>query len=137
MTRPTTKEIIEGIGLLAIVASLIFLAIEVRQNTQAIDASEMNNIWSGWREVVILPILENPQFAEAVVKRATGEVLTDTEQAQLFVFSVGQFDVWAQIFALHKDGLIPDEKWEYWDAGIWNRNDDIGICGTFLGELSS
>ena len=38
MTRERLKDAVEIIGLIAIVASLVFLALEVRQNTTALEA---------------------------------------------------------------------------------------------------
>ena len=120
MTRPTAKDIIEIIGITAIVGSLVFLAIEVRHNTRAVDAAEMNNIWNAWREAVFLPVMENPEFAELLTRESRGEPISDAEFLQVFMYRTAQFDIWAQLFDLHKDGVISDEKWAYWDAGIWN-----------------
>ena len=120
MNRQTIKDAVELVGIAAIVVSLIFLTIEIRQNTRAIDAAEMNNIWSGWREAVILPVLENLQLADVLDRNTRGESLTAAESVQMFLYRVGQFDIWAQLFDLHKDGLITDEKWGYWESGFWN-----------------
>jgi hypothetical protein len=38
MKRENLKDVVEIVGLIAIVASLVFLALEVRQNTTALEA---------------------------------------------------------------------------------------------------
>ncbi len=117
--------IAEIAGTVIVIVSLLFVIKSIDQNTKAIEAVEANNIWAAWREVAILPVINNPEFAAVYVKINDSEGLSDAEQIQWDFYMGAQIDIWAQLFDLYKDGLISQEKWEYWDNGywiVWQRN---------------
>ena len=39
-------SIAEVVGTIAVVISLVFVVLSIKQNTRAIEAAEMNNIWA-------------------------------------------------------------------------------------------
>jgi len=117
--------IAEIAGTVAVIVSLGFVVRSIDQNTKAIEVAESNNICAAWREVGILSAIDNPDFAAVLAKVRNSESLSDVEQIQWDRYQAGGFDIWAQLFDLYKDGLISQEKWEYWDGGycrIWQRN---------------
>lgn len=116
-------SIAEIVGTLAVVVSLLFLILSIQQNTRAIEAAEMNNIWDAWREASILPIVNNPEFALIRNKVNESRPLTAPEKIQWHAYQTGRIDIWAQLFDLHAEGIISDEKWRYWDEGYWRSWD--------------
>ncbi len=101
------------------IVSLLFVIQSIDQNTKAIEAAEANNIWAAWREVGIMPVINNPEFAAVYAKVNNSESLSGAEQIQWNVYVGGTIDIWAQLFDLYRDGLISQEKWKYWDDGYW------------------
>ena len=55
--------IAEIAGTVVVIVSLLFVIQSIDQNTKAIEAAEANNIWAAWREVGIMPVINNPEFA--------------------------------------------------------------------------
>jgi hypothetical protein len=111
--------IAEIAGTIAVIVSLGFVIRSIDQNTKAIEAAESNNIWAAWREIGIMPAINNTDFAAVLAKVGNSESLSDVEQIQWDRYQAGAFDIWAQLFDLYKDGLISQQKWEYWDNGYW------------------
>ncbi len=109
----------EIIGTVAIVISLVFVVQSIDQNTTAIQAAQMNNIYTGWREAVQVPILNDPDLADTIAKARAGDALTPGEQIRWGTFVGGKLDNWSQIFNLHENGLISTEVWQSWDGGFW------------------
>ena len=82
----------EIIGTVAIVISLVFVVQSIDQNTRAVEAAQMNNIYAGWREAVIVPILNDPDLADTIAKARTGDALTPGEQIRWDMFVAGKMD---------------------------------------------
>lgn len=122
MKKPSIKNwaaIAEITGTVAVIVSLVFVVRSIDQNTKAIEAAESNNIWEAWREVGVLPVINNADFAAVYAKAKGSESLSVAEQAQWDFYQGAQFDIWAQLFDLYRDGLISQKKWDYWDDGAW------------------
>jgi hypothetical protein len=113
-------------GTIAVVISLMFVVKSIDQNTKAIEAAEMNNIYSAYREIRHLPILSNADLAQTIVKGRSREALSVVEQLQWNTFREGQLDNWSQLHALFQTNLISQEAWDDWDNSYWlqwNKND--------------
>ena len=124
MKKPSIKNwaaIAEITGTVAVIVSLVFVVRSIDQNTKAIEAAEANNIWEAWREVGVLPVINNADFAAVYAKAEGSESLSAAEQAQWDFYQGAQFDIWAQLFDLYRDGLISQKKWDYWDNGYWRN----------------
>ena len=63
---------------LAVVAGIVFLAFELRQNNELLE-SEIRTIRLGVRTADFLRPLEHPQYGNAVIKKRHGEPLTEYE----------------------------------------------------------
>ncbi len=111
--------IAEIVGTVAVVVSLAFVVRSIDQNTKAIEAAEANNIWEAWREVAVLPVINNSEFAAVYAKARGSEILSAVEEVQWNRYQAVQFDIWAQLYDLYTDDLISQEKWDYWDDGYW------------------
>jgi len=109
----------EIIGTIAVVISLVFVVKSIDQNTRAIEAAEMNNINTGWRDAVQIPILTDPQLADLVAKARSGESLSSGELIRWRTFVSAKMDIWYQIFNLHQSGVVSDEAWKDWEGGFW------------------
>ncbi len=121
----------EIIGTVAIVISLVFVVQSIDQNTRAVEAAQMNNIYAGWREAVIVPILNDPDLADTIAKARAGDALTAGEQIRWDMFIGAKMDNWSQMFNLHENGLISTEVWQGWDGGFWVHWDRDEMASTW------
>ena len=80
MTRDQWKDVIEGMGVLSIVASLIFVAFEIRQNTDAVRSSAIHDISRFSYDATVLSI-ENDEIRDARLAVCRG----DLDESQRFL----------------------------------------------------
>ncbi|MGB1658738.1 MAG: hypothetical protein ACPHO4_15465 [Longimicrobiales bacterium] len=107
------KEVREFAGLLALVASLIFVGLEMRQNTNMMRAQIRNSMsentmtYLGWQAT-------SPALADVMVKaRLEGEIaLTSGEERQMRPFVSAQIREWENSFYQNKMGLFTDMEFQ-------------------------
>ena len=101
------KETAETLGVLGVIASLIFVAFEVRQNNEALSLQarlERENVLREARS----KRLENPDLARAVVSARAGEVLNAEETFLLDEINLATFTNFSLIYGQLRDGLLED-----------------------------
>jgi len=108
MNREQRKDIIEALGLAAIVASLIFLAYETRQNTNALYAQSRQAILEAALQEIAMQA-EYPELSLNIIKK---EPLSPAEQVRLdawlsLILRVREF-AWLQ----YRNGIIDEAQWE-------------------------
>ena len=115
MTREQRKDLFEAIGLIAIVASIVFLALEIRQNTIEVrlgneqQALALGHDWDAW--------LLNEEFSRIYdAGLADLSTLTSSEM-RLFITYLGEaFSIWEFAYRSHQSGTMPDDTWRGWDT---------------------
>ena len=98
---------------LAVVIGIIFLAAEMRQNTQLMQAQIRDSLtekqmeYLGW-------VATNPELAEALAKEAGGgrDALTSTEAYQIATWVGGQMREWENSYYQSQQGLFTAEDFE-------------------------
>jgi hypothetical protein len=113
----------EAIGALAVIVSLVYLAVQLRQNTRVIRAN------AAWDSEVIYgngngELSRNPEsallFSRAMNPSAEMGDFSEAEQAQLYFFVRGVMQTAQAQWWLWRDGSLPDQLWEY--RSRWARN---------------
>lgn len=105
----------EIVGAAAVVASLIYLAVQTRANARALRA---NAIWQAETAFGDLNFshAENPEFAElahrAFSPDASIQDFTTTEVSQLELAVRGALQYNQAQYSLWREGILPDELWE-------------------------
>ena len=115
MNREQRKGIIEAFGLIAIVASLIFLAYETRQNTIAIQQESQQTILAiaHERDSWLLDSAFAKTYDSGMSDLAS---LSSPELLQFDTFVGQSLNVWELSFYNHQSGVMTDEVWQGWDA---------------------
>jgi hypothetical protein len=109
------KDFLEGVGLVAIVASLIFLAIEVRQSNQIGRLEAMQSMASAWSSVG-LELASNENLAALLAKTDSGAVLKDfdaVENRQLFNVFHGLDHHWEMRFKQINLGVLESADYSF------------------------
>ena len=110
MNREQRRDLFEGIGLTAIVASLIFLALQIQQTNQATRIASRDLATQGLIEQ--LRETSDPEvLAVASNKSWSGEKLTDLEHDQVSGYHLRRWWNLERIFYLYREGVISEQEW--------------------------
>ena len=108
------KFILESIVSLSIVASIFFLAFELRQNTISIQLSnrqsamEMGNEWDSW--------IKDRSFADTYILALNDfSSLSPTQKLQVDKYISQGLNIWEFVFGNLKDGVIEESQFIAWD----------------------
>ena len=110
MTREQRRDIFEAIGLVAIVASLIFLALEIRQNSDLMRAQSRTEMAQDTIALLTLNVGDQ-DFLDVWNRGNAGEELTELEQTQFAYTYNGWIWHWNNLAYLHRVGLYDDAEY--------------------------
>jgi len=98
---------------LAVLASVLFLAVQARLGIQMLkDAAQRNHMDKA--QSVSRMIAENPQLAELWARGSKAGIakLNDAERVQFVNFLTYVLRIWEELFLQHERGLIDEETWQ-------------------------
>ena len=116
MTREQRRDIFEAIGLLAIVASLLFLALEVRQANLASKIAARDSVTQGHLEFMG-SLIDSSVLPLAFHKIGT-EQLTEYESGQLEIHNQRRWRHYERVYFMFQYGVLSDQEWEGFRAAI-------------------
>jgi len=93
-----------------VLAGIIFLAYELKQNTVATELEAASNFQGSFTELEML-IAGNPEFAELLTKGISGASTTEVEQLRLNAFYTNVLRQWQFIHFQYFSGAIDEEVW--------------------------
>ena len=100
---------IVGTGL--VVASLLYVGREVRQNTETMRQNAAG-FYLSLQERLCGEVANSREFAERWLKGASDfESLDGVDRQRMMLFEWRAFTGWNQLFQLRRDGLVPDSQW--------------------------
>ena len=125
----------QSISILAnvgVIAGIVFLGLELRQNNSLLTGQSLYNQFSIERETRRPFIENNDGFSEFWAKFRNGEPLSQSESIQMTFIRIDIFDSWKYQFREVQAGRLPDDfidvdKWRFW----WGR---ISLAGIFENE---
>ena len=114
MTRDQWKDWLEIVGIAAIVGSLVFVGLEVQQNTVAIqDSSHQTSLMMSHDTS---ERLWDPAFAKVYDDGLRDYSGLEGPQKRQFDQYIGQrINVWEYAFAARDRGVMSEEFWQAWD----------------------
>ena len=117
---------------LGVMAGIIFLAVELQQNTVATQQSAATSFQDGFSEVELF-IAGNQDFAELLVKGRNGAEVSDAEQLRLMVFYGTILRQWQLNHLHYLSGTLEEDIW------LGSRNymeqilaEDVGLFNRWL-----
>lgn len=105
----------ELIGAIGVMITVVYLALQVRQNTRSVRGSVHDSLAASL-EHLNRPLVENGDLA-----RALGKVTEDwyaaseEDRARVVHFYSAAFKLFENVHYQHSQGLIEDELWEGWE----------------------
>lgn len=112
MGLETLTYISDAVGAIGVVASLIYLAIQIRRNESTTRAATTQDLLS--KSIDMLLLSNAPD--SPVHKQAAGEALSESEKAQLDVIYFARFSHFNDAFHQHEAGKLDTEIWHMYDA---------------------
>ena len=112
---------------LGVMAGIIFLAVELRQNTVATELSAASSFQDRFSAIELF-IAGNPEFSELLDKGRTGAEVSRPEQLRLMVFYGTVLRQWQINHLQYLSGALDEDVWlgsqDYMDQIL---NEDIGL----------
>ena len=99
----------EFTGAIVIVASLIYLAMQVRQNSEHLAAQSRYNNYKGRTDLTLAAALNNEIF-EAYLKSRNGDELSPAEQLRISFYMRAVFTFWEYEFREYEVGRLAEEE---------------------------
>ena len=109
MKREQLKDVLEAIGITAIVVSLLFVALEIRTNTESNNIAIEQNYASNWL-AINTAVAENGDLAELVAKANAGEELNRGEAQQYKSYVQMNLTQVFHMLRLYDQGLISESE---------------------------
>lgn len=104
----------EFIGSILVMLTLVYLAVQVRQNTAQQKREETVSIQRGQNQVIAQ--LGDPAMVRAYVRAADGDIVATVEDRSRAITWVIQYLNHFQIvYDLHHDGTLDEERYQLWE----------------------
>jgi len=141
------------VGGIAVIVTLIYLAVQVRHNTRSTRLASMQSTMLAAQNVGILPAQDRDLARVVRVGLTTPDALDDDEFQQFRYFLMSMLRVHEDMFVQHRAGVVDDETWtarssslrtvfslpggrKVWDASTAYREDFRAWMESALGRDS-
>ena len=111
MKKSDVKDTAELIGIAAIVASLIFVGMQMKQS-QDIALSQASQTRTAMSVETIISSTENPYFVSALAKGRRGEEKTQEEQAATRQYALAILFAYEDQYFQYTNGFLAEERWQ-------------------------
>lgn len=125
MNRENRKDILEIVGLVAIVASLIFVALEVREVNLATRIAARDAITQGHLEFMGA-LIDQDVLPTALWKCERSEELTGYESFQVEIHHQRRWRHYERVYYMHLYDVLTDQEWNGFHASIHASMTDDG-----------
>ena len=118
MTLSDLSSIGSFISGIAVLASLIFVGFQLRQNTQAVRATASQAHAANWQQIVE-PVIENGDMAR-IWRAGLDDIddLTDDERVRFIAHLSGCFRFFEGARLQWRHGQLDNEHWEYVETNV-------------------
>ena len=116
----------EFIGGIAVLATLMYLALEVRRGRANAEAASVDALASGWNSINSV-VINNRELMELFM-RGSGdpESLDPVDQARFFALGQSYINHFQTIKRRYDAGVMPEEEWKAHASGFANVMDSAG-----------
>jgi hypothetical protein len=105
-------EIVGGLGVLA---SLVYLATQIRHNTRSLEAVSLQSVLDGPRDRYFLPQAANAEISDIFARGLNAlDNLDATEKRRFFFLMFEQLFQMQHVMQLHERGMLAEADYEAW-----------------------
>jgi hypothetical protein len=109
-------NVAEIVGAVAVIVTLAYVAVQIEQNTIAVEASTRQGRLDYGRQQTEL-LITQPGLAKLVMEaEQNANILNDEEQLLFYEFTTWRMATWELTYQEYVDGLIDEETWLAWDG---------------------
>ena len=106
----------EFVGGIAVLATLAYLAVQVRQNTNAVVTTSHHQMAAALSEITFR-IVDNPEVAPLLRKAAASyDGLDEDERMRFDAFAMNFLALFENVFFQRQRGLIDPNMWPHWST---------------------
>jgi len=103
------------VGALGVIASLVYLSIQIRRSDETARAQSLQSVLDGHRDRSILPGYTDANFTELLSKGLTDlQLLTVNQQRQFYNYITETVLQMQQVMQLHERGLLGKVDYDAW-----------------------
>ena len=116
MTLEQLGSLGEFVSAIAVVVSLLYLAVQIRQNTSAVRSTSHQAVLDAAQRIQTT-LIQSPEMA-SLLTRANREYgsLTPEERVRFSAYAGQYFSTWQAAFLNHDRSLLDSETWRHMDA---------------------
>lgn len=119
MKKLSTKNIVEFIGMLGIIGSVVFVGIEVSQNSSIARAASYQSYIYGFTQLNLVQVTDD-ELNSLMVRIETGTStsdLTPGQRRKIVFFYITLLRQWEGLYRSVNEGILPDEMLTIVGAG--------------------
>ena len=113
--------IAEIVGSFAVVVTLVFLLVEVRENTEETRAANRHTVFTDLREQLLVRA-QSPSLAAVIESASSGMELTPAQQSQYIGYLFAVIKSVEEAYFQYAEGRLDKEYLDTRIAGLVNRN---------------
>ena len=109
MNKVNLRQIVELVGIVSIVLSLLFVGIEIQQNTNVATNQAYNDFGSRYQELT-LSIAHDEELSSLIARIQEGETSSDfspDELVRIIMIQTSAIRLWEGLFRSVESGLLP------------------------------
>ena len=138
----------EIVGAVAVLATLLYLALQIRQNTRFVQAATYHSAIRA-RNEFNFAVAMNPELSALLIRAADRNTALDAEEQQRFnALMWALFNLFEDAFVQHSQGLLSRESWEgtRWAMRVqlsssaardWMQQNRPGFTAGLQGEITN
>jgi hypothetical protein len=105
----------EILGAAGVLGSLVYLGIQIRENTRGLQVANLQSVLDGARDRYFLPMAAGGDTCEIFTKGLNSlDELDDGEKRRFFYLMLEQYFQMQQVMHLHERDLIPQVDYDAW-----------------------
>ena len=137
MDLENIARIAEIISSVAVVVSLIYVGLQVRQNTRALRATTYNAVTAN--SIAILSAMDShPEYSEFLVRvQSDYASATAAEKLRFHMCLLSAFRHWDNLLYQFRNGMLEREMWESYDRTMSNWLDNAAWRDWFVTNATS
>lgn len=125
----------ESIGIMALVLSLVFVGVEIRQNSNATEAQALLELNLAVSDLQLAQA-EDGEFAEIIEKgRFNPESLSDAETYRFQNWAYAMLSIHENAYVFFSKGMLEDDHYEAWSVATCKLLSQPGIRAMWKNEF--
>lgn len=101
----------EMLGALAVLVTLIYLALQIKQNTSAVATATYESTMTGFNDINVV-VASNPELSSLIDRGCLNLDSLNSQETVQFNFLIRCYaNQWWKLFKLYERGSLPEQEW--------------------------